>query len=74
MPLTPGTGSGQNSAMITPVAEYPASFARQMPAGQVGTTAGDPMSKKKVKEIQNWRQSQVIPDAEGTEGAGEDGE
>lgn len=61
MPVTPS--SGQNSAMMTPVAEsepYPASFARAMPAGQVGSTAGEPMPRRKVKEIQNWRQSQVL--------------
>lgn len=79
-----GTGSGQSSAMMTPVADsseqtnpnYPASFARQMPAGQVGTTTGDPMPQKKVKEIQNWRQSQVIPDLQAAmmEGSNQDGE
>lgn len=86
MSIDPGTGSGQSSALMTPIADsseqggnnpnYPASFARRLPAGQVGTTSGDPMSQKKVKEIQNWRQSQVIPeDLQGAlGGSNQDGE
>lgn len=86
MSIDPGTGSGQSSALMTPTADpseqggnnpnYPASFARRLPAGQVGTISGDPMSQKKVKEIQNWRQSQVIPeDLQGAlGGSNQDGE